>query len=136
MIKGKIPAVTKWYLSAHRDVFDDKDADIKLRWLEANEHIKYYWTQWLRLGDMKTMGKDMYNPDTAEIADWMIRERKVKVIEKRICFNPTAFCWDSGKRLFLRPVTVVHTVVTGPGEPLKETFYFEPKRYTTWLLKN
>ena len=136
MIKGKISPVTKWYLSTYKDVFDDKDADFKLRWLEANEHKSGYWQQWLRLNVIKEIGRDMYNPDTVEIADWMIRERKVKVLEKRICFNPRAFCWDSGKRLFLRPATVVHTLITGQGDPLKETFYFEPKRYTHWLLKN
>lgn len=136
MIKGKISAVTKCYLSAHRDVFDDADADRKLRWLAANEYKSTYWQQWLRLGTIKQIGREMYNPETEEIGDWMIRERTVEVCEKRVCFNPRAFCWDSGKRLFLKPVTVVHTMITGPGDPLKEKFYFEPKRYTTWLLKN
>lgn len=135
MIKGKISATTKWYLRAHRDVFDNVDADYKLRWLAANEHKSTYWSQWLKLHDMRDIGRKMYNPDTEEIGDWMILNRKTQVVEKKICFNPRAFCWDSGKRLFLKPVTVVHTVITGPGDPLKETFYFEPKRYTTWLLK-
>lgn len=136
MIKGKISAVTKWYLRAHRDVFDNKDADFKLRWLEANEHKSGYWQQWLRLGDIKTMGRDMYNPDTVEIGDWMIRERTVKTENKRFCLNPRAFCWATGKGLFLKPATVVHTLITGPGDPLKETFYFTPKHYTVWLMKN
>ena len=135
MIKGRMSGLTKWYLSTYRDVFDDADADRKLRWLAANEHKSTYWQQWLRLGDIKTMGRDMYNPDTVEVGDWMIRERTVKVCEKRICFNPRAFCWSSGKSLFLRPATVVNTLVAGPGDPLKETFYFEPKRYTIWLIK-
>jgi len=77
----------------------------------------------------------MYTPETAEVGDWMILNRTVKTVEKRICLNPGAFCWDSGKRLFLKPATVVHTLITGPGDPLKEKFYFEPKRYTAWLLK-
>lgn len=135
MIKGRISELTKWYLSTYRDVFDDKDADIKLRWLAANEHKTFYWEQWLKLSEIKNIGRKMYNPDTEEIADWMIRERTVEVKGKSICFNPRAFCWDSSKSLFLKPVTVVHTLVTGPGEPLGETFYFEPKRYTAWLLK-
>lgn len=136
MLKGRMSGLTKWYLSTYRDVFDNEDADCKLRWLAANEHKSTYWQQWLRLGTIKKIGREMYNPETEEIVNWMIRERTVEVCEKRICFNPSAFCWDSGKSLFLKPVTVVHTVVTGPGDPLGETFYFEPKRYTAWLLKN
>ena len=135
MLNGKISAVTKWYLSAHRDVFDDKDADIKLRWLAANDHKSAYWQQWLRLDVIKKIGKDMYSPDTVEIADWMIRNRTDRVSQKQICFNPRAFCWSSGRSLFLKPVTVVHTLVTGPGDPLKEKFYFTPKHYTLWLMK-
>jgi len=30
----------------------------------------------------------------------------------------------------------VQTLVTGPGDPLEETFYFSPSNYTIWLLKN
>lgn len=123
-------------LRLYKVVFlDDKDLNAKIKWLEVNEHKKYYWSQWINLSTMKQIGREMYNPDTEEIANWMIRERTVEAKEKSICFNPRAFCWDSGKSLFLKPVTVVHTLVTGPGDTLKETFYFEPKRYTAWLLK-
>lgn len=122
-------------MNAFNEIYQHKDANLTSRWLEANKHKKHYWQLWLPLDKIKQIGKDMYNPDTEEIANWMIQERTVEVKGKSICFNPRAFCWDSGKSLFLKPATVVHTVVTGPGDPLRETFYFEPKRYTARLLK-
>jgi hypothetical protein len=128
-------AINRLALQIHTSLHDNIDAEYKLRWLEENDYKTYYWAQWITLKQLKTIGKDMYNPDTEEIADWMIRERTIEVKGKSICFNPRAFCWDSGKRLFLKPVTVIHTMITDPGDPLKETFYFEPKRYTMWLLK-
>lgn len=117
------------------DPTKNKDGWAKSIWLIKNDYKTYYWDQWLKLHEMRDIGRVMYNPDTEEIGDWMIRERTVEVCEKRVCFNPRAFCWASGKRLFLKPATVIHTMITGPGDPLKETFYFEPKRYTMWLLK-
>lgn len=114
---------------------NDKDLNAKIKWLNDNDHKTYYWSQWLKVSEMKTIGKKRWDPDTEEMTEWMIRERTNEVKENRLCFNPFAFCWDSGRRLFLKRATVVHTLVTGPGDPLKETFYFEPKRYTLWLLK-
>ena len=131
-------ALNKMILTMARYCLDDEDSDYKLRWLEAeaNKHKRYFWQSRLTIPDLKEIDNKMYNPDTVEIGDWMIKKRAVKVYEKRICFNPGAFCWESGKRLFLKPAMVVKTVIEGPGDPVRETFYFEPKRYTTWLLKN
>jgi hypothetical protein len=123
-------------LSLYKIVFpNDKDLRIKIEWIKANEHKKYHWWQWIALDDVKKMFKNTFILEVEDMADWMIRQRTVEVNENRICFNPRAFCWESGKRLFLKRATVVHTLVIGPGDPLKETFYFEPKRYTMWLLK-
>lgn len=129
-------ALNKMLMQMARLSLDNEDVDYKLRWLEANEYKSTCWQQWLKLNEMRDMGRKIYNPDTAEIGDWMIKNRAVRVNKKRFCFNPRAFCWNSGKSLFLKPATVVKTVIEGPGDPLKETFYFEPKRYTVWLLKN
>lgn len=112
-----------------------KDVWAKKLWLEKNDYKTYYWSQWLKLHEMRTIGRKMYNPDTEEIADWMIRERTREVCEKRICFNLRSFCWASGKRMFLKSVTVVHTQIDGPGDPVKEKFYFSPKHYTLWVMK-
>jgi len=112
-----------------------KNGWAKKLWLEKNDYKTYYWSQWLKLYEMRTIGRKMYNPDTEEIADWMIRERRVRSEEKPVCFNFRAFCWASGKRLFLKPVTVVHTKIDGPGDPVREKFYFSPKHYTLWLMK-
>jgi hypothetical protein len=113
---------------------NDPDLTAKIKWLKDNDHKTYYWSQWLKVSEMKNIGKIRYNPDTEEISNWMIRKRSVKVDDNQLCFNPTAFCWSSGKRLFLKRATVVHTLITGPGDPLREKFYFDPKRYTLWLL--
>lgn len=131
-------ALNRMLLQMAKCSLDNEDVDYKLKWLEAeaNKHKRYFWQSRLTIPDLKEIDNKMYNPDTVEIGDWMIKKRTVKVYEKRICFNPSAFCWDSGKRLFLKPAMVVKTVIEGPGDPLRETFYFEPKRYTTWLLKN
>ena len=112
-----------------------KDGWAKSIWLEKNDYKTYYWARWLKLHEMRDIGRTMYNPDTEEVANWMIKNRTVRVEEISICFNIRAFCWDSGKRMFLKPVTVVHTQIDGPGDPVKEKFYFEPKHYTLWLMK-
>jgi len=124
-------------LNAFDEIYQHRDANLKSRWLKANKHKKHYWQLWLPLDKIKQMGDKMYDPDVEKIANWMIRERTVKVREKSICFNPCAFCWDSGKSLFLKPVTVVHTVIIAFHDDLalEEKFYFEPKKYTARLLK-
>jgi hypothetical protein len=127
---------TGWLLNAFDEIYQRRNANLKRRWLEINDHKKIYWQQWLSLGTIKKIGREMYLPNTEEIANYMIRERTIEVCEKRICCNPHAFCWASGKSLFLKPATVVHTLITGPGDSLKEKFYFEPKRYTVWLLES
>lgn len=113
-----------------------KDGWAKSIWLKKHDYKTHYWSQWLTLYEMRDIGRTMYYPDTEEVANWMIKHRTVRVTERSICFNIRAFCWASGKRLFLKPVIVVHTQITGPGEPVDEKFYFEPKQYTVWLLKN
>ena len=112
-----------------------KDGWAKELWLEKNDYKTYYWEQWLKLHEIRIIGRKIFNPTTEEIADWMIRERRVRSEEKSICFNFRAFCWASGNRLFLKPVTVVHTQIDGPGDPVREKFYFSPKHYTLWLMK-
>lgn len=125
-------------MNAFDEIYQHRDANLKSQWLEANKHKKHYWQLWLPLDKIKQMRYKMYDPDVAEIANWMIRERTVKVREKSICFNPCAFCWDSGKSLFLKPVTVVHTVIQPPHDDLalEEKFYFEPKKIHCAAVKN
>lgn len=123
-------------LRLHSIVFPDNiDLKAKIKWLRKNEYKKWYWWQWSEISDRFRMMLKNSDPNMDDIANWMIRERTIGVDENRLCFNPWAFCWSSGKRLFLKRATVVHTEITGPGDPLKESFYFDPKRYTIWLLK-
>lgn len=114
----------------------EKDGYCKMIWLENNQYKKYFWSQWLKAEEIKNIGKVEYCPETDEISNHMILNRREKVVDKRICLNPFAFCWDSGRSVFLKPVTVVHTIIYGPGEPLREKFYFETKRFSLWLIKN
>jgi len=129
-------AFNRLRLQVHKSLRYDIEADYKLLWLEKNNYKTHYWLQWLKLHEIKNIGRKMYSPETEEIGNWMIRERTVETTEKQVCLNPRAFCWATGKGLFLKPATVVHTLITGPGDPLKETFYFSPGDYTLWLLQH
>lgn len=118
--------------------FGYSDADIKQRWLSANEYKMFWWGHHVPLKELMQVNKDMIEnnqSDVEGIANWMIKERVVSVKENCICLRPGAFCWATGHSLFLRRATKVTTAIDGPGDRLWETFYFIPKQYTLWLLK-
>ena len=71
--------------------------------------------------------------ELVSICEWMITERTVDICDVR-CFDPRAFCWHSGKSVFLRKATRVTTLVEGAGYPIKQLFYFVPKQYTVYTL--
>jgi hypothetical protein len=74
-------------------------------------------------------------PMDDELNDWVISYRTTRTVD-RICFNPRAFCWATGQRLFLKVATHVYTRIDGPGSPVLTVYYFTPKHYTVWLLKD
>jgi hypothetical protein len=96
----------------------------------------YAWMSQLSSKELKIMTEEAtYSPSFETIGDWMIRERVKKTVERR-SFNPKAFCWASGKSLFLRKSVLVISEIQGPGDPVVEWFYFKPSQYTLWLLKD
>jgi len=115
---------------------DNEDLNAKIKWLTENEYKKYYWTQRFSMAQLWNIGQTKYSPVLEEVSNWMILFRCVKTSEQRVCLNPRAFCWATGRRLFLKPATAVYCEITGPGDPVRETFYFVPKEYTMWLLSN
>jgi hypothetical protein len=74
-------------------------------------------------------------PSPVQLGDWMIRERTKKVVEKRI-LDPSALCWVSKKRLFLKRGVLVVTEISDISSPVVTKFYFSPAQYTLWLLKS
>jgi hypothetical protein len=81
-----------------------------------------------------TKGKG-FVPMANELNDWVISYRTTRTVD-RMCFNPRAFCWATGQRLFLKVATHVYTRINGPGSPVLNVYHFTPKHYTVWLLKN
>ena len=81
----------------------------------------------------KLESDNWHNPDHQTICDWMIKYRTMDTNDCR-CFNPFAFCWYTGKNMFLRKATTVMTVVDGPGDIIRQKFYFKPKYYTVYML--
>lgn len=111
------------------------DTDHKKDWILRNQHKSVLWTLRMPLEQIKSIAGS-YSPDVCEIADWFILHNDIKVKENRFCFNPMAFCWSSGKLLFLKRSIIVHTSVDVIGDNITGKFYFDPSQYTLWLLKN
>jgi len=78
--------------------------------------------------------EESYAPEAKTIGDYMIMFKTVSSVERR-CFKITARCWESNKWLFLRKATIVKCTVEGPGRDHNETFYFDPKFYTLFLMQ-
>jgi hypothetical protein len=108
----------------------------KEKWLVKYEWRRHYLAFILSMEEVYAMTKETcYSPSFETIGDWMIRERTKQTIDRRL-FRPGAFCWATGKSLFLKKSVIVVTEVGGPGQPVVEKFYFSPKQYTLWLLKD
>jgi hypothetical protein len=108
----------------------------KAKWLEKNDYKKDYFTYQMNMEDaLSITNGTSYSPELETIGDWMIRDRVKKISERR-SFNPRAFCWATGKRLFLRNSVIVICEITGPGTPAIQRFYFTPRQYTLRLLKD
>jgi hypothetical protein len=75
-----------------------------------------------------------YFPMANELNDWVISCCTTRTVD-RICFNPSAFCWATGQRLFLKVATHVYTKTPAPL-PILTVYHFTPKHYTVWLLKD
>lgn len=63
------------------------------------------------------------------------RERITNVSNEKICLNPKAKCYVTGKRLFGRKCIVVDCVFEVPIDMFTSRYYFEPKQYTVWCLR-
>jgi hypothetical protein len=71
--------------------------------------------------------------EIASINNWMLIHRVHEKRELR-CFNPGAFCWQTGQWLFLRPAIRFHCRLSGPDDDHNEMIYFNPGAYTYWCL--
>jgi hypothetical protein len=112
----------------------------KEKWLVEYEWRRHYLAFILPMEEVYAMTKETsYSPSLENIGDWLIKERTEKIIERRM-FNPRAFCWATGKSLFLKKSVIVVSEIDGPGvgrgPPVVEKFCFSPKQYTLWLLKH
>jgi hypothetical protein len=113
----------------------------KEKWLVKYDQQRHYLAFILPMEEVYAMTKETsYSPSLETIGDWMIRERTTKTIERRV-FSPTAFCWATGKSLFLKKSVIVVSEIgvhagNGLGPPVVEKFCFSPKHYTAWVLKH
>jgi hypothetical protein len=110
----------------------------KEKWLVKYEWRRHYLAFILPMAEVYVMNKQTtYSPSLETIGDWLIKERTTKTIERRV-FNPTAFCWATGKSLFMKKSVIVVSEIGGPGvgPPVVEKFCFSPKHYTAWVLKH
>lgn len=102
----------------------------KQDWLSKRVDLSAAKLYILQLLDYDVFSKTLIM-SVKDIGDWIIVNKTIKV-KKRIVFNPRAFCWDTGKSLFLKKATLV---VCGL-EKKRIVFYFSKNRHTTWLIKN
>ena len=108
--------------------------DYKTAWLRKNKYKKYYWSAALSIKQIREIGD--FTEGSEIMINWMIRTRTVDTRQVRYCLNPRAFCWSTGKSLFLKTATIICTEISGPGSKVTEKFYFTPGEYSLWLLRN
>lgn len=79
--------------------------------------------------------KDIESEHLDKYVDMMIRRCESNDIKEGICFRPNAKCYVSNKNLFLKQAIKVRVKYIARDEfYISETFYFDPKKYTWFLL--
>lgn len=65
--------------------------------------------------------------------DWSFKKRRISV-EEKISLVPRR-CFLSGKKLWFKKCTVVTSMITGPGEPLFDSFWCNKHEFLLSELK-
>lgn len=65
---------------------------------------------------------------------WMFNNRRIGR-KRKLSFIPRR-CYLSDKPLWLKRCEVVYCMVTGPGDPVYETFWCDPKEFLFYEIKN
>jgi hypothetical protein len=65
--------------------------------------------------------------------DWSFNNRRLGQ-ESKICLWPRK-CFISGKNIWLKKCKVIHTMLTGPGSPIFETFWCDQNEFLLYELK-
>lgn len=72
-------------------------------------------------------------PDPSMSKMWLFNNRRIDCKTKR-CWLPKT-CYLSGKKLWLKKCEVITTMVTGPGFPVYETYWCDPREFLLHELK-
>ena len=67
------------------------------------------------------------------INQWIFNNRRIGH-EQKLSLLPRR-CYLSGKRIWFKRCEVITSMVTGPGEPLWETYWCDPKEFLLHELK-
>jgi hypothetical protein len=127
---------TRW-LTKHRNDLEMLACDLSIAQyaeLYSSRVTKTNWTT--GLGSLNGLS----------IANWAIKNKRFKFRTGRV-YNPYAFCWLSGKSMFLKTAAVCWVSLesedsetpgwsrVGPWSPFIK-FYFNPEEYLIWILSN